>query len=228
MRRRRPPFLLAPEPTFPDPELADESGFLAVGGDLSTERLLEAYRHGIFPWPHDEDLPLFWFSPDPRCVLYPEDLHVGRTLRPRLARYEVRCDTAFEEVMRGCATAPRPSGDGTWITEAMVGAYVRLHRLGLAHSVESWRDGRLAGGLYGVSLGGAFFGESMFAREPDASKVALVRLVGRLREWGFRFVDCQLPTEHLLRFGARAIPRSRFLRELAAALGIPTREGSWG
>jgi leucyl/phenylalanyl-tRNA--protein transferase len=227
VRRRRRPFLLGPEPTFPDPELADESGFLAVGGDLSPERLLEAYRRGIFPWPHDEDLPLFWFSPDPRCVLYPAELHVGRTLRSRLARYEVRYDTAFAEVIRGCATAPRPTGDGTWITPPMVEAYFRLHEAGFAHSIESWREGRLAGGLYGVSLGGVFFGESMFAREPDASKVALVHLVRRVAEWGFRFVDCQLETDHLARFGARAIPRARFLRELARALEAPTRRGSW-
>jgi leucyl/phenylalanyl-tRNA--protein transferase len=208
---------------------ADEQGLIAVGGDLSPERLLEAYRRGIFPWPDRERGPLPWFCPDPRFVLYPSELRVSRSLRQRArsGRYEVRLDTAFADVVAACAAAPRPGQRGTWITRAMAAAYADLHALGWAHSAESWRGGRLVGGVYGVALGGAFFGESMFHRETDASKVALVALVGQLRRWGFRLVDCQMPTDHLARFGARAVPRARFLAELEDALALPDRPGSW-
>jgi leucyl/phenylalanyl-tRNA--protein transferase len=217
----RGPFWLGPDPVFPPAELAHSSGLLAVGGDLSPARLLAAYRAGVFPWPLGEvDDPMFWFSPDPRFVLRPAGLHVSRSLRKALrsGRFEVRYDTAFESVVRGCAATRRRHEHGTWISEPMIAAYAELHRLGHAHSAESFRDGRLVGGLYGVALGGAFFGESMFYREPDASKIAFVTLVGDLEERGFRLVDCQQETAHLERFGAEPMPRRRFLRELQRAL----------
>ena len=226
-----PVFLLSddhPE-LFPHPGRADPSGILAVGGDLSPERLLAAYRNGIFPW-YSEGQPILWHSPDPRFVLEPAKVHVGRTLRKTLSRkpYAVRYDTAFAEVITRCGEVPRPGQDGTWITGAMRDAYVELHRLGFAHSVEAWTpEGRLVGGLYGVSLGAAFFGESMFALAPDASKVAFVTLCERLVGWGFHFIDAQVETEHLARFGAQPWPRARFLRALKEALVVPTRQGSW-
>lgn len=217
---------------FPDPELADPDGLLAVGGDLSLPRLVSAYSRGIFPW-YSEQTPILWWSPDPRPVLCPRELHVPRSLERVLRKgvFRITMDQAFPEVMRACATAPRPQGEGTWIVEEMVRAYTDLHRAGLAHSVEAWQEGRLVGGLYGVALGRAFFGESMFHLVPDASKVAFVTLVRRLATWGFAFVDCQQTTPHMLRFGAQEWPRSRFLRELAAALVPPLpcqgRPGSW-
>jgi leucyl/phenylalanyl-tRNA---protein transferase len=213
---------------FPPPELADESGLLAVGGDLRPERLLEAYARGIFPW-YSEGQPILWHSPDPRFVLQPSRLHVPRSLAKvrRRGRFEIRYDTAFAEVIAACADVERPDQDGTWITAEMEEAYLELHRLGFAHSVESWSEGRLCGGLYGVSLGEAFFGESMFALEADASKVAFVSLVERLAGWGFELVDCQQQTQHLARFGAEAWPRPAFLRALGKALEAPTRRGPW-
>ncbi len=212
---------------FPDPSEATRDGLLAVGGDLSAGRLLSAYTSGIFPW-YQED-PILWFSPDPRMVLAPTRLHVSRSLGRTVARgpFRLTMDTAFERVMRACADAPRPGQDGTWINEDMIAAYVELHRLGLAHSVEAWRDDELVGGLYGVSLGAAFFGESMFARARDASKVAFVRLVEQLVAWEFALVDCQVHTAHLERFGAEMWPRERFLSALADALERPTRVGTW-
>jgi leucyl/phenylalanyl-tRNA---protein transferase len=212
---------------FPPIEQA-EDGLLAVGGDLSPERLLVAYRSGIFPW-YDESLPILWHSPDPRCVLPIDRLHVSRSLRRVLARstYEIRYDSAFERVIRACQKTPRPGQDGTWITEEMVGAYVVLHRMGYAHSIEAWLDGELVGGLYGVSLGRVFFGESMFAWRPNASKVALVRLAHRLARWGFPFIDAQVPTPHTLAMGAEQWPRSRFIEFLRRELSHPTRRGSW-
>jgi leucyl/phenylalanyl-tRNA--protein transferase len=212
---------------FPPVEEA-EDGLLAVGGDLSTERLLLAYRSGIFPW-YDESLPILWHSPDPRCVLPVDRLHVGRTLRRVLAKgtYEVRYDTAFERVIRACQRTPRPGQDGTWITEAMVRAYLALHRLGYAHSVEAWRNGEVVGGLYGVSLGRVFFGESMFAWEPDASKVALVRLAERVGRWAFPIIDAQVPTPHTVAMGAEEWPRAAFIETLRRELAYPTRKGSW-
>jgi leucyl/phenylalanyl-tRNA--protein transferase len=213
---------------FPPPELAEENGVLAVGGDLREERLILAYSSGIFPWPH-EGLPLLWHSPDPRTVLVPKDLHVGRSLEKSIRRghYEVRLDTAFRQVMRGCSQKERPNQDGTWITDEMVEGYMALHRRGLAHSIEAWQGDELVGGLYGISLGGAFFGESMFAEAPDASKVAFATLVRQLDRWGFDFVDCQVHTEHLERFGAVPWSRTRFLAALKKALKKPTRVGPW-
>jgi leucyl/phenylalanyl-tRNA--protein transferase len=212
---------------FPDPERAGPEGLLAYGGDLSPGRLLAAYESGVFPW--YESGPILWFSPDPRFVLRPAELHVGRSLAKvlRKAPFELRLDGAFEQVIRRCAEARRPGQRGTWITRDMIDAYCRLFDRGYAHSAEAWRDGELAGGLYGVSLGAAFFGESMFADRDDASKVAFVALVRQLERWGFHFVDCQVHTEHLERFGARPWPRSRFLAALRAALEVPTRVGRW-
>jgi leucyl/phenylalanyl-tRNA---protein transferase len=214
---------------FPPAELADVSGIVAVGGDLRPERLLEAYRHGIFPW-YSDGQPILWHSPDPRFVLPLDGFHLPRSLKKVIARgtYEVRFDTAFDQVMRACAETTRPGQRGTWITDEMLAAYVELHRLGYAHSVESWsQDGKLAGGLYGVALGAVFFGESMFARAPDASKVALVSLVEWLRAKGFLFIDCQQETEHLGRFGAEPWPRDVFLLALSEALTHATLQGSW-
>lgn len=212
---------------FPDPSEAEEGGLLAVGGDLSPERLLVAYSAGIFPW--YERPPLLWFSPDPRAVLPLGALHVPRRLLRTLrqGRFWIRLDGAFGDVIRACASVPRPAQQGTWITREMVEAYERLHELGFAHSCEALLDGELAGGVYGVSLGGAFFGESMFHRRRDASKAALVALAWCLEDWGFTLFDCQMRSSHLERFGARTIPRHRFLVELEEALEAPTRRGRW-
>jgi leucyl/phenylalanyl-tRNA--protein transferase len=211
---------------FPNPERGPRRGPIAVGGDLRPERLLLAYSMGIFPWQGE---PLHWHSPDPRMVLLADELRLSRSLSRRLRRGELRLtlDTAFEEVMVACATVPRPGQDGTWITPGMVESYTELHRRGVAHSAEAWRGDRLVGGLYGLSLGAAFFGESMFAREADASKVAFVALVRQLGAWGIPLVDCQVYTEHLARFGAREWPRRDFLAALHAALDRPTRLGPW-
>lgn len=213
---------------FPPPEQANAEGLIAWGGDLSTERLIEAYRAGIFPW-YNSDQPILWWSPDPRMVLFPEELHCPKRLRRTIDsnRFRITLDEQFAEVIAACACAYRPGQNGTWITADMAAAYISLHHAGFAHSVEAWLDGELAGGLYGVSLGGCFFGESMFADSSDASKTAFVRLVEQLRAWGFTLIDCQMHTEHLARFGAREIPRNEFLERLGAGLEHPTRQGSW-
>lgn len=213
---------------FPDPSLAEPDGLLAVGGDLSPERLLAAYAVGIFPWYSTGD-PILWWSPDPRLVLEPGRLHLSASLRRTLRRgvYRVTADRAFGRVIRRCAAKERPGQDGTWITAEMVSAYERLHVLGYAHSFEAWEGAELAGGLYGVSLGGAFFGESMFADRPDASKAAFAVGVRWLAAAGFRLVDCQVRTDHLVRFGAEEVPRIDFLDRLADALAAPTLRGPW-
>ncbi len=203
-----------------DSALDEPSGLLAVGGDLSPQRLLAAYRQGIFPW-YSEGQPILWWSPDPRMVLFPDELHVHRSLQKIIRRggYEIRVDTVFTRVMQACAE-PRKDQDGTWISPEMIEAYSMLHAMGFAHSVETWVDGELAGGLYGLALGRAFYGESMFARRSDASKIAFVHLVKQLQQWNFGLIDCQMNTAHLARFGAREIPRSEFtthLQQLAAA-----------
>jgi leucyl/phenylalanyl-tRNA---protein transferase len=223
-----PIYRLIQEVVFPRPEQADPSGLLAVGGDLSSERLLEAYRLGIFPW-YSGDEPILWWSPDPRLVLDLGDFKISRSLRKTLNKeiFDVTFDQAFGEVIRACALVPRDGQPGTWITDDMQEAYVRLHKLGYAHSVESWFDGKLAGGLYGVSLGKAFFGESMFHRTADASKVALAALVERLKLWKFHFIDAQMPTAHLLRLGAKELPRRVFLKRLGEALRGPSKKGRW-
>ena len=214
---------------FPPVDLATPEGLLAVGGDLRPERLLEAYRHGIFPW-YSDDQPILWWSPDPRTVLFPEKLHVGRSLEKTIRRghFTVTLDTCFRDVMQQCA-GPRPQypDGGTWITTEMLDAYTTLHEQGYAHSVEMWQKGKLVGGVYGVALGGAFFAESMFTRVPDASKVALVSLVRQLQAWGFRIIDCQQSSPHVMRFGAEEIPRRDFLNHLTAALTLPDRQRHW-
>jgi leucyl/phenylalanyl-tRNA---protein transferase len=211
---------------FPPPERGPRRGPIAVGGDLRPERLLLAYSMGIFPWQGE---PLHWHSPDPRMVLLAEELEVSRTLRRAIRRgvFRVTLDTEFTEVMIACATVPRPGQDGTWITPEMVESYTELHRRGVAHSVEAWRGDALVGGVYGLSLGAAFFGESMFAHETDASKVAFVALVEQLRRWSIPLVDCQVYTGHLASLGAREWPRRDFLAALHAALDRPTRLGTW-
>jgi leucyl/phenylalanyl-tRNA--protein transferase len=223
-----PVYRLGREVSFPDPALAEPDGLLAIGGDLSPERLLTAYAEGIFPW-FDERSPILWWSPDPRLVLFPAELHASRSLERSIRRgaFRVTADTAFEEVIRRCAERPRPGQSGTWITSGMLQAYVRLHRLGFAHSFEAWQGETLAGGLYGVSLGAAFFGESMFADLRDASKVALVNGVRWLSSRGFSLVDCQVRTEHLVSLGAREVPRTAFLARLRSALEAPTLRGTW-
>jgi leucyl/phenylalanyl-tRNA--protein transferase len=213
-----PVFRLAREPIFPPVHLAEPEGLLAVGGDLSPERLMAAYRQGIFPW-YEEGGPILWWSPEPRLVLFPFELKISRRLRRtiRQGRFETRYDTAFDQVIRACALVPRAHEDGTWITPEMQQAYIRLHELGHAHSMESWRDGKIVGGIYGVRVDRCFCGESMFHHESDASKVALAALVERLEREGVEVIDCQVATEHLLRLGARTIPRSRFLTFLGPA-----------
>ncbi len=211
----------------PDCPRIGPSGLVAVGGDLRPTTLIDAYSKGAFPW-YDEE-PILWFSPDPRMVLLPDGLRIGRSVRRAVERerFTIRFDTAFDEVIEACAGARRPGQRGTWINADMLRAYRSLHRLGLAHSAEAWKEGRLAGGLYGVSLGGVFFGESMFARASDASKVAFVHLIALLRAWDFRIVDCQIRTDLMARFGATEWPRPRFLKSLKSALRLPTRKGPW-
>jgi leucyl/phenylalanyl-tRNA--protein transferase len=212
---------------FPPVDYA-EDGLLAVGGDLSPERLVLAYSLGIFPW-YSEGQPILWHSPDPRMVLRAERLRLPRSLRKTLNQnpYRLSMDTAFPKVLEACGSVKRPGQRGTWITRGMKKAYVELHRRGLAHSVEAWSGELLVGGLYGVSLGGAFFGESMFAREPDASKLAFASLVPQLQRWGIDLIDCQVHTEHLARFGAEEVPRKVYLAALQKALQRATRTGVW-
>jgi leucyl/phenylalanyl-tRNA---protein transferase len=223
-----PIFRLVDEPVFPPPDYADPSGLLAVGGDLSKERLLEAYRVGIFPW-YSDDQPILWWSPDPRLILDLKDFKISRSLGKTLKKgvFQVTFDHAFEEVIQACAVVPREAQNGTWITAEMQEAYINLHGLGYAHSVETWFGGQLAGGLYGVSLGKCFFGESMFHLRTDASKVALATLVKRLKSWDFHFIDSQMTTEHMVRLGAKELPRRIFLKRLQSALRHPTRRGRW-
>jgi leucyl/phenylalanyl-tRNA--protein transferase len=207
--------------------LLEPNGLLAAGGGLAPERLLAAYRLGIFPW-YSGNQPVLWWSPDPRMVLFPAEFRMPRSLGKRLRRhdYEIRIDSAFTEVMHGCAL-PRSDGAGTWITQDMIDAYYRLHQLGYAHSIETWIDGKLAGGLYGMAIGRAFFGESMFARVSDASKIAFAHLVHQLARWQFGMIDCQMNTAHLARFGAREIPRSEFSQNLTELVNYPSTTISW-
>jgi leucyl/phenylalanyl-tRNA---protein transferase len=223
-----PIYRLIDDVIFPAPEEADPSGLLAVGGDLSSERLLEAYRLGIFPW-FSGDEPILWWSPDPRLVLELNDFKVSRSLGKTLKKkiFCITFDRAFSEVMRACASVPRDGQRGTWITKEMQKAYAELHKLGYAHSVEAWVSNELAGGLYGVSLGRAFFGESMFHRRADASKVAFAALVERLKAWNFDFIDAQMTTAHLLSLGAKELPRRVFLRRLRHALRGSSKKGKW-
>jgi leucyl/phenylalanyl-tRNA--protein transferase len=222
-----PVFRLDDRLVFPPVHLA-EDGLLALGGDLRPERLLLAYTQGIFPW-YAENLPILWHSPDPRMVMTTRDLIIQRSLRKAIKRkpYELTIDTAFAQVLQGCAEVPRPGQSGTWLIPEMVDAYLKLHELGFAHSFEAWKDGVLVGGLYGVSLGATFFGESMFAKATDASKIAFAASIRQLDEWHIGLVDCQVHTDHLERFGAYEIPRLEYLQMLARALDEPTKRGPW-
>ncbi len=201
---------------------------LAIGGDLSAKRLLLAYQMGIFPWFSDSG-PILWWSPDPRLVLYPEDINVSKSLKKTISKniFHVTMDTAFAQVISACAEARPDNSEGTWIGEDMITAYGKLHASGYAHSVEAWYEGELAGGLYGVSMGKCFFGESMFTRKSNASKVAFVMLVEFLKKLSFKIIDCQVTTDHLIRFGAKEIPRQLFLNQLEKAVAAPTLRGKW-
>jgi leucyl/phenylalanyl-tRNA--protein transferase len=223
-----PVYLLSDDLIFPAPQLAPQEGLLAVGGDLSQERLLLAYRMGIFPW-YSQDEPIMWWSPDPRLVLYPAELRITKSLQKTLKKglFKLTMDQAFEAVINACAQSRTGADEGTWIVDEIITAYCSLHQTGLAHSVEAWQDDKLVGGLYGVSLGRCFFGESMFTRISNASKVAFVALVEYLRALEFDLIDCQITTTHLIRFGAREISRARFIDELKKALKPPTLKGKW-
>ena len=214
-------------PVFPRRLEPDAYGQVAEGGRLDRRTLVEAYRRGIFPWSGEDPIP--WFSPDPRLILIPGRFHASKSLTrlARSGRYELGFDDAFEDVMRGCATTERAGEDGTWITEGMVAAYGELHEVGIAHSVEVRSEGALVGGLYGLTFGRAFFGESMFSAVPNASKLALMHLCDRLTEWGFDFVDCQAVTRHLMSLGAEPVPRASYLARLAEALEGPSRHERW-
>jgi leucyl/phenylalanyl-tRNA---protein transferase len=223
-----PIFRLSEKISFPPPHYAEPEGLLAVGGDLSQKRLLLAYRMGIFPWYSQGD-PILWWSPDPRMVLYPDEIIISTRLR-RVIRnniFNITFDSAFDHVIQACAQTRVKENQGTWILDEMIDAYSSLHESGHAHSVEAWHEGNLAGGLYGVSIGGCFFGESMFTVIPNASKVALSALCEFLKRQLFDFIDCQIASGHLLRMGARTIPRSQFLKELERSLKKPTLRGRW-
>ena len=218
------PWLAAHDP-FPslDFALREPNGLLAAGGDLSTQRLLQAYRGGIFPWFNPGD-PILWWSPDPRMVLLPREFKLSRSLHKTLRKraYEIRIDTVFQTVMQNCA-APRQDQAGTWISPQIITAYTQLHQLGIAHSIETWRDGELVGGLYGLAIGRMFYGESMFSRATDASKIALAHLVQQLERWDFGMIDCQMNTAHLASLGAREIPRAEFIQRLGKLVNYPNR-----
>ncbi|MFA6414146.1 MAG: leucyl/phenylalanyl-tRNA--protein transferase [Syntrophales bacterium] len=223
-----PIFRLTEEVVFPPPRLASEGGLLAFGGDLAPERLILAYESGIFPW-YSEGDPILWWSPDPRFVLFPDRLKISRTMRGLLKKnlFTVTFDKCFHKVVAACQEARRGREEGTWITAAMTAAYIRLHELGLAHSVEAWREGSLAGGLYGVSLGKCFFGESMFTKVPNASKAAFITLVKTLGRYDFQLIDCQVYTDHLHSLGAEMVSREDFLQLLRKALDYETLRGNW-
>lgn len=223
-----PVFRIPSQLVFPDAALADPSGLLGVGGDLTPERLILGYRSGIFPW-FSRGQPILWWSPDPRMVLPLDALEVPRSLAKRIRqhRYTITLDQRFSDVIRACADTPRPGQAGTWLTPTMITAYEHLFALGYAHSCEAWLDGELVGGLYGIAVGGFFSGESMFAWAPDASKIAFVTWMRQLTRWGFTFVDCQVYTEHLARFGASEIARDDYLAAIAPLFGRPGRPGHW-
>ena len=213
---------------FPNVDQSEPYGLLAVGGDLSPQRLILAYKLGIFPW-FSQGEPLQWWSPDPRFVLYPDDLKVSKSMRPYFnqKKFRVTFDQCFKDVIEACSTSPRGEQYGTWITTEMIQAYCVLHELGIAHSVEVWRGESLVGGLYGIALGKCFFGESMFSFESNASKFGFISLVRRLKELGYLLIDCQQETEHLGSLGAKSIPRDRFVEILESNASEPTHLGSW-
>lgn len=213
---------------FPDPRNAEDDGLVAVGGELSTEYLLSAYSQGLFPW-FNEGEPILWWSPNPRMVLYPERFKLSASLRQKIKsnKYRVAVDEAFDQVIENCASSKRRGQEGTWITSDMLDAYKELHRLGFAHSVETYKEGKVIGGLYGISIGKAFFGESMFHHEADASKIALYYLCELMKDWEYHFIDVQQSTSHLRSLGAEDIDRSQFLLDLEKALEFPTKKGTW-
>lgn len=220
--------LLSHDPTyFPHPNTALENGLLAYGGDLFPERLVSAYTQGIFPW-YDKSTPILWWSPNPRCILLPKNFRIPKTIHRELKKctFSVTSNKAFTDVITTCATLPRVKQKGTWIVEEMQQAYIQLHQIGFAHSVEIWDKNILVGGLYGVAIGKAFFGESMFHKVPHASKLALTWLAQKLWSLDFNFIDCQVPTAHIMRYGAKMIPRSEFLKYLTAAISIETDQVS--
>jgi len=221
-------WLLKNDLSFPDPRHTTPEGIVAVGGDLSVPRLLEAYRQGIFPW-YKYGTPIYWWCPDPRFVLYPEKLRVSKSMRPYFnqKKFGLSFDRAFREVMLSCATQERKGQYGTWITPEMLEGYLALHREGYAHSVEVWKEDQLVGGLYGIALGRVFFGESMFAKVSNASKFGFIALVRQLQQRGFNLIDCQQETPHLRSLGAEKIARSDFLRHLKENEAAPTLRGSW-
>jgi leucyl/phenylalanyl-tRNA--protein transferase len=223
-----PVFLLDDSLAFPHPRFAEPDGLLAVGGDLRPERLILAYENAIFPW-YSEGSPILWFSPNPRFILIPDEFRVSRSLKKIIKSdiYQVRFDTCFNRVIEECARIKRKDQHGTWITGDMIRAYIRLHEEGYAHSVETYHEGCLVGGLYGISLCGAFFGESMFYLMSNASKVALYFLVEKLKSWGFDFIDSQVPTEHMKRLGAKAIDRESYWTMLKSSLSKKTKRGRW-
>ena len=222
-------FWLTSHLSFPplDEALVEPNGLLAAGGDLSPERLIKAYRSGIFPW-FNEDETILWWSPDPRMVLFPNELKISHSLNKILKKgnYEIRFDSSFNEVIRACA-APRKGQSGTWIHSDMISAYMMLHEMGLAHSVETWIDDKLMGGLYGVIQGKIFFGESMFSQINNASKIAFVHLVKQLEKWNYNMIDCQMKTTHLASFGAREIPRKEFSYRLEKSVNYPNQIEKW-
>lgn len=213
---------------FPDPDEADDSGLLAIGGDLSIERLKLAYSKGIFPW-YEDGMPILWWTPDPRMVLFPDRMIVSHSLKQSIKKqqFTVTVDNAFDKVIQNCSKTPRKGEEGTWITREMKNAYIRLHEAGFAHSAEAWLDGKLVGGLYGVALGKVFFGESMFHHITNASKVALYYLVEKLQQWDFKIIDAQVYTNHLESLGGELIPRSQYMRILEKAIMIEDVSGSW-
>ena len=223
-----PVYLLNEEISFPDPNNSNEQGIVAVGGDLSTERLLHAYSVGIFPW-YSVESPIIWWSPDPRTILFPEEFKVSKSLQSKINKniFQVKFDTNFADVIENCASVPRIDQEDTWITDDMKKAYINLHQKGYCHSVETYYNNKLVGGLYGISLGNAFFGESMFHIKTDASKVALYFLVEKLKKWNFNFIDVQQETDHLKSMGAKIIDRKKFLTLLKNSNQSLTRKGNW-
>lgn len=214
---------------FPPANLASPEGLLAIGGDLAAARLLEAYRHGIFPW-YSEGQPIMWWSPDPRALLFPGKMKISRSLLKiiRQRKFNVSFDQAFLKVVQACSEPRKKQSEkGTWITPEMMNAYCKLHELGFAHSVEVWFEKKLVGGLYGISLGRAFFGESMFSGTSNASKIALVTLAKQLEKWEFHFIDCQLPSDHLSSLGIETIRRDQFLQQLNESLKFADKKGPW-
>lgn len=214
------------ELSFPPVSTATEDGLLAYGGDLSPQRLILAYRNGIFPW-YNADDPILWWSPDPRLVLFTDEFILRKSLKKRFKHFEIKFDTAFKEVMLACASVPREGQNGTWIIPEVIQGYCALHDMGYAHSVEAWQDGELVGGLYGVCIGKVFFGESMFTKVRDASKVAFAHLVQRLHAEGFEMIDCQIASNHLKSLGAREINRELFLEHLYQGVNQPFANETW-